>query len=97
MEIMDAMTFALKYAPEMPWQKRNQEEEPETAEAVPDDYAKADAMISEAVAAWEAARQQAEAAEEQLRKIREQLEQLRKIREQMEQLDEMMCGGTSDV
>lgn len=86
MEIMDAMDFALKYAPEMLLGKRNQEDAPETAEAVSDAYAKAAAMIREAEAAWQAALRQTDAAEEQLRKIREQLEKLA-----------AMSGGTSDV
>ena len=59
---------------------------PETAEAMPDVYAQIAAMIREAEAARQEALRQADAAEEQLRKIREQLEQLA-----------AMSGGTSDV
>ena len=59
---------------------------PEKAEAAPDVYAQIAAMIREAEAARQEALRQADAAEEQLRKIREQLEQLA-----------AMSGGTSDV
>ena len=83
---------------EMPRKKRKPEPEtaaaaPETmdaatekAEAMPDVYAQIAAMIREAEAARQEALRQADAAEEQLRKIREQLEELA-----------AMSGGTSDV
>ena len=76
MEVMDAMDFALKYAPEMLLGKRNQEDAPETAAAAPDVYAQIAAMIREAEAARQEALRQADAAEAKLRKIREQLEEL---------------------
>lgn len=98
-EILEVLKAGGVPSVEMPRKKRKPEPEtaaaatetmdaaPEKAEAVPDVYAQIAAMIREAEAARQEALRQADAAEEQLRRIRAELVEL----------VEICTGGEADV